>query len=242
MKILVACEKSGVVREAFRQRGHQAFSCDLLPADDGSVFHFQEDAKRVMKKHPWDLVIAHPPCTRLCNSGVLRLYRDGKKRNGVSDRAWQEMERGARFFRFFLEAGRVMRISVENPIMHGYARAIIGFGAVERQTVQPYQFGDDASKATVLWLRNLPPLEIDPGNYCKPRMVCGECGARSSYSAAFGKGCPHCGAEAGLLRPRWANQTDSGQNRLPPSAGRAAERAKTYRGIANAMAEQWGSL
>lgn len=153
MKVLVACESSGVVRQAFRDRGHDAWSCDLLPADDGSRFHIRADAANVARDG-WDLLIAHPPCTRLANSGVRWLA----ERN-----LWAEMEEGARFFRQFLDAP-VLRIAIENPIPHKYALRKIG--RAYDQIVQPWMFGHGETKATCLWLRNLPPLQptdIVPG-------------------------------------------------------------------------------
>lgn len=146
MRVLIACESSGVSRRAFRERGHDAWSCDLLPADDGeTAHHIQDDARRVMGL-PWDLVIAHPPCTRLCNSGVRWLAeRD----------LWDDMREGAEFFLACLNAN-APRVAVENPVMHRYAREIVGRGP--DFTVQPWQFGDDFKKRTCFWTRGLPPL------------------------------------------------------------------------------------
>lgn len=193
LNVLVACERSGVVREAFRRLGHNAWSCDMEPADDGSSHHITGDALEAIWNHSpmWDLVIAHPPCTRLSNSGALRLYRGGKFENGRDEAKWSEMERAALFFRrFFLEYSGPL--CVENPIQHGHARELHGCGR-PTQIIQPHDFGDDASKATGLWLRGLP--ELCPTRYVPPRIVNG--------------------------RPRWANQTDSGQNRLGPEPTRA---------------------
>jgi len=110
MKVLVACEFSGVVREAFRRCGHNAWSCDLLPADDGSEYHIHGNAREVLDGQ-WDLLIAHPPCTRLANSGVRWL----QERN-----LWNELDDACALFRMFLNAP-VPRICVENPIPHKYA-------------------------------------------------------------------------------------------------------------------------
>lgn len=244
LKVLVCCECSGVVRSAFRALGHEAWSCDLKPATDGSEHHIQGDAfsfYALGRPADWDLVITHPVCTYLCNSGALRLYVGGKKANGPDADRWDKMRQGAAFFRRFFDeyAGP---LCAENPVMHGHATAAIGpLPGVSKQTVQPYQFGDDASKATVLWLRGLPALTVDPADYCNPRMVCSECGKSDDYAAAFKHGCKGCGAEAGLLRPRWSNQTDSGQNRLAPSPTRGAQRAVTYPGIARAVALQFSA-
>lgn len=158
MNILVACEFSGVVREAFNAyHGNRAVSCDLLPPEDGRTdCHLQGDALNVLHAQRWDLVIAHPPCTFLCNSGVRWLY--GGKGKTIDGARWAEMEKSARFFLSFFTEYRGP-LCVENPIMHGHARKLIGEppGSV-RQTVQPWQFGHAETKATVLWLRGLPPL------------------------------------------------------------------------------------
>lgn len=149
MRVLVACEYSGVVREAFRRRGHDAWSCDLLPADDGSPFHYQESITHVIPRWTmqWDFLIAHPPCTRLCNSGVRWLA----ERN-----LWADMRDAAEFFHWFLHLP-VERIAVENPVMHKYAREIVGRGP--DFTIQPWQFGHGEVKRTCFWTKNLPPLK-----------------------------------------------------------------------------------
>ncbi len=145
MRVLVACEFSGTVRRAFRALGHDAWSADLLPAEDGALHHIQGDVRWLLRQ-PWDLVIAHPPCTRLCNSGVRWLAeRD----------LWQDMREGAAFFLECLNAN-APRVAVENPVMHKYAREIVGRGP--DFTVQPWQFGDPAKKRTCFWTRGLPPL------------------------------------------------------------------------------------
>ena len=154
MRVLIACEFSGVMRRAFRARGHDAWSCDLLPAADCSEFHFQGDCRNVILREHWDLLIAHPTCTYLCNSGVRWLY-GGKGHKRDLDR-WAEMQLGALFFKWLLERPECPRIAVENPIMHVYARDIIG--RRPDQIVQPWWFGDEAFKATGWWLRGLPKL------------------------------------------------------------------------------------
>ena len=199
VRVLVACEYSGAVRDAFRRRGHDAWSVDLLPDDTGSPWHYQERAENVIGLG-WDLLIAHPPCTYLCSSGLH-----------WNKRVPGREEKTAEALRFVLDLmdADVPRIAIENPVGR------IGTGVRPAdQYVQPYQFGHDASKRTGLWLKNLPKLM--PTQYVEPRMVDG--------------------------RPRWGNQTDSGQNRLGPSAERWKVRSATYRGIADAMAEQWGDL
>jgi hypothetical protein len=164
MRVLVACEWSGRVRDAFRSKGHDAWSCDLLPSPDMS-YHLQGDVRELMAKHwPWDLVIAHPPCTYLSNSGVLRLYKDGKKVNGRDFKRWELMRQAAEFFWWFIDSS-VPKLCVENPVMHRHAMSLMD-GVTYDQIIHPWQFGEDASKATCLWLRNLPPLvptKILPG-------------------------------------------------------------------------------
>jgi len=193
----VACEYSGAVRDAFRARGHDAMSCDLLPTDvDGP--HYQGDVFDVIG-NGWDLMIAHPPCTYLCSSG---LHWNGR----VEGRA-AKTEDALAFVRALLDAP-IPRIAIENPV------GCIGTRIRKAdQTIQPHQFGDDASKATCLWLKGLPLLT--PTDRVPGRMVNG--------------------------KARWANQTDSGQNRLAPSADRWKLRSATFPGIAAAMADQWGN-
>lgn len=145
LRVLVACEFSGVVRDAFLAKGHDAVSCDLLPTESPGP-HIEGDVLGVIEDG-WDLMVAHPPCTYLCNSGVRWLHeRPGR---------WAKMEAGASFFRALLEAP-VSHIAIENPVMHGYARELVGRGP--DQCVQPWEFGEDASKRTCFWLRALPPL------------------------------------------------------------------------------------
>jgi len=156
LKVLIGCERSGVIREAFRALGHDAYSCDLAPAEDGSPFHLRMDVREALKRGPWDLFIVHPDCTRLANSGVLRLYVGGSQKNGRDIHKWEAMQIAAEFFREMLNAP-VPRICVENPVMHRWAKQIVG--VQQTQTIQPWQFGDDASKRTCLWLKGLPPLE-----------------------------------------------------------------------------------
>ena len=149
--MLVACEYSGRVRDAFLAMGHDAVSCDLLPSETPGP-HIQGDVLDIIQE-PWDLVIAHPPCTRLCNSGVRWLAeRD----------LWQEMREGAEFFLACLRAN-APRVAVENPVMHKYAREIIGRGP--DFTVQPWHFGDNAKKRTCFWTRGLPDLLATCGKF-----------------------------------------------------------------------------
>lgn len=208
---MVACEFSGAVRSAFRALGHDAWSCDLLPAADGSEFHLQGDVKFAIAENngfffpqlgrhvAWDLMIAHPPCTYLCSSGL----HWNKRRPGRAALTEESLE----FVRLLLDAP-IERIALENPI------GCIGTRIrPASQIIQPYQFGHDASKQTCLWLKNLPLLKGT--RYVEPRIVNG--------------------------KKRWGNQTDSGQNKLGPSADRWALRSETYPGIAQAMADQWGN-
>ena len=167
IQVLIACEFSGVVREAFNAySGVSSYSCDLLPAEDGNTEqHIQGDAIAALKSREWDLVIAHPPCTFLCNSGVRWLYNKDGTHNAER---WANMREGARFFRaFFTEYHG--KLVVENPIMHKHARDYIGLGDCERQTVQPWQFGHMETKGTVLWLRGMPKLK--PTNNVKEAMM-----------------------------------------------------------------------
>lgn len=155
MRVLVACEFSGVVRRAFAYRGHDAWSCDLLPAEDGSNRHIVGDARDILNDG-WDLLmVAHPPCTRLCASGVRWLHEPprGKTRAAM----WRDLDEGAALFSAFWNAP-IERICVENPVMHRHAKERIANYAPFAQSIQPWQFGHPETKRTCLWLRNLPPL------------------------------------------------------------------------------------
>jgi len=195
-RVLVACEYSGVVREAFRKQGHDAWSCDLLPSDDGSPNHYTCDMCAVVGRR-WDLLIAHPPCTYLCSSGLHWNKR-------MPGRAY--MTEAAIVFVKWISELDIPRIAIENPIGCLSTR----FRKPD-QIIQPWQFGHPESKATCLWLKNLPKLE--PTNVL-PKPASG----------------------------RWENQTASGQNKLGPSADRWKIRSRTYQGIADALAEQYGKL
>lgn len=197
MRVLVACEYSGTVRDAFRKRGHDAISCDLMPTDvDGP--HYQGDVFDIIDDG-FDLMIAHPPCTYLSASGLHWTTR------GLRDP--QLTEDALAFVRLLMDAP-IERIAIENPISV-ISRRI----RKPDQIIQPWQFGHDASKKTCLWLKCLPPLAAT--EIVAPRIVNG--------------------------KKRWGNQTDSGQNKLPQTTDRWRIRSKTYQGIADAMAEQWGS-
>ncbi len=183
MKVLVACEYSGTVRDAFLAAGHIALSCDLLPSDAPGP-HLQGDVREVLEMG-WDLMIAHPPCTHLAVSGARWFHLKQ-----------QEQQEALRFVRMLLEAP-IPRIALENPVSIISSRI-----RKPDQTIQPWQFGHGETKATCLWLKNLPPLE--PTNIVD-------------------------GREARI-------------HRMPPSPTRWKERSKTYQGIADAMAQQWGSI
>jgi hypothetical protein len=198
MRVLIACEFSGTVRNAFENRGHDAWSCDLLPSNTIGN-HYQGDVRDILNDE-WDLMIAHPPCTYLCSSG-LHWNKRRPERVSLTEEALD-------FVRLLLNAP-IPRIALENPVGCISTRV-----RPYDQAIQPYEYGHNASKKTCLWLKNLPPLR--PTQFIEPRMVNG--------------------------RPRWNNQTDSGQNRLPPSEDRWAIRSETYQGIAEAMAAQWGIL
>lgn len=204
MKILVACEYSGTVRDAFAAKGHDAWSCDLLPTDSpGQHLIMDNDMhlKDTLYEQHWDMVIGHPPCTRLTNSVIWYI----KKHN-----LYHEVEQAAIFFNMILNCP-AKYICVENPIQHNIAKQYI---RKQDQIIQPYEFGEDASKATCLWLKNLPLLK--PTDYYPARIVNG--------------------------KKRWGNQTDGGWNKLGPSPTRGHERSKTYEGIAKAMADQWSNV
>ena len=155
MRVLIACEFSGTVRRAFTARGHDAWSCDLLPAEDGSNRHIVGDARDLLNDE-WDLLmVAHPPCTRLCNSGVRWLTTAPPGRTLAE--MWAELEVGAALFSDFWNA-KIPRIAVENPVMHRHAKALIEDYAPPAQSVQPWQYGHGEVKRTCLWLRGLPVL------------------------------------------------------------------------------------
>ena len=155
MKMLVACEFSGTVRRAFRDAGHDAWSCDLLPAEDGSNQHVIGDARDILD-WGWDLlIVAHPPCTRLCNSGVRWLH--GPPPGKSTEQIWSELDEAAELFSMFWNAP-IERICIENPVMHKHAKARIKNYRDFAQSIQPWQFGHGETKRTCLWLKNLPPL------------------------------------------------------------------------------------
>jgi hypothetical protein len=155
-RVLVACEASGTVRRAFAARGHDAWSCDLRQADDRSNRHIVGDARDYLHL-AWDLLmVAHPPCTRLCNSGVRWLTASPPGR--TRDDMWRELDEAAALFSDFWCAP-IDRICIENPVMHRHAKERIRNYAPFAQSIQPWQFGHGETKRTCLWLRGLPALD-----------------------------------------------------------------------------------
>lgn len=155
MKVLVACEYSGIVRDAFLERGHDAWSCDLLPTERNSNRHIVGDVREILHDG-WDmLMVAHPPCTRLCNSGVRWLYKPPKGK--TKEQMWHELQEGADLFSDMWNAP-IEKICVENPVMHKHAKALIRNYQEFAQSVQPWQFGHGEVKRTCFWLKNLAPL------------------------------------------------------------------------------------
>jgi len=146
VRVLVACEFSGIVRDAFIKKGHYAISCDILPSDKPGP-HYQGDVFDIVGGG-WDLMIAHPPCTYLSNSSVCHLHTDPSR--------WGKLEIGVAFFKALWELD-IPKIAVENPIMNKYAKRLIGCGQ-QAQVVQPWWFGHPEKKATCLWLKGLPKL------------------------------------------------------------------------------------
>lgn len=226
MRVLIACERNGVIREAFIKAGHDAWSCDLVDTLTPGP-HIKGDALAVLCAG-WDLMIAHPDCTYLTCSAEWA-YSDGPYHQkvkpgtlvGAARRAARE---NALRFVEALAAAPIPRIAIENPAIGAINRNVdlvkYGFRSnFPTQIIQPHQFGHDASKATGLALKGLP--DLTPTMRVDPRMVL---------------------QPSGRTLPRWANQTDSGQNRLSPGEGRAMARAKTYQGWADAMVAQWGDL
>lgn len=163
MKVLIGCEQSGVVRDAFLELGHDAWSCDLLPSETPSNRHIQGDIRDVMMMDDWDLLaVMHPPCTRLCNSGVHWLHKAPP--NKTLEDMWRELDEGAELFSDVWNVEHIKMVAVENPVMHKYAKERIRNFKPHSQSIQPWQFGHDESgpdnekKRTCLWLRNLPNL------------------------------------------------------------------------------------
>ena len=211
MKILIGCEESQAVCRAFRKLGHEAYSCDLQECSGGRPeWHLQIDVFEAIKLKKWDMGIFFPDCTYLTCCAEW-CYNDIQTKKIKPGTLTGEARREARdiaesFFMKFTELD--FPWCIENPVGIMSTRY-----RKPNQNIQPYNFGEDASKRTCLWLNGLP--ELKPTGYIEPRIVDG--------------------------KPRWDNQTDSGQNKLPPSEDRAKLRSKTYQGIADAMADQWSN-
>lgn len=216
MKVLIGCEKSGIVRRAFTERGHDAWSCDLLPADDRSNRHIQGDIRDILNDG-WDmLIVAHPPCTRLCRSGRRWLSGPGKMtppKQLPRGRTWESMkaefEAGVDLFVACWRAP-VAHVAIENPEMHDLARDRMPPDVPKPHMVQPFWFGHPEYKATGWYLRGLLPLAVTN---------------RLSE--------PEKGSDEWKAWHRvW---------RMPPGKDRGQERSKFFPGMAAAMADQWGA-
>lgn len=206
LRVLIGCETSGRVRRAFLDRGHDAWSCDLLPAEDRSNRHIIADVRDLLNDG-WDLLaVMHPPCTRLCNSGVRWLSAPPPGR--TKEEMWTELDQGAALFSACWNAP-IERIAVENPIMHRHAKARIENYAPPTQFIQPWWFGEPAFKATGLYLRGLPKLV--PTNKLTPP------------------------APGTAEHKAWSRV-----HRASQKPDRWRERSRTYQGIADAIADQWG--
>lgn len=201
LRILVACEASGIVREQFRRLGHNAWSCDLRPVEDDSPYHIQDDVLLHLEDG-WDMMIAHPTCTYLCVSGL----HWNKRRPERAEKTHEAV-----LFFMSLADAPIPRIAIENPV--GCMSTIY---RKPDQIIQPWQFGNPYSKKTCLLLKGLPKLE-------------------STFVMT-----PSRFQENG--KPRWANQTPTGQNSLGPSEDRWRKRSLTFPGIASAMADQWSNF
>ena len=196
MKVLVACEYSGIVRDAFAAKGHDAWSCDILPTESPGN-HFQGDVLKHLDKG-WDLMIAHPPCTHLAVSGA-RWFTEGKK-------PWSLQEEALNFVRKLLDAP-IDKIALENPV------SVISTKIRKpNQIIQPFEYGHDVTKRTCLWLKNLPNLK--PTKIVKPDIV--------------------------LVNGKKMSRMHYDSFKLP-SKERSKVRSKFYTGIAEAMADQWGT-
>lgn len=218
--VLIGYSRCQATRQAFEAQGHTVYTCDLLPA--GGTNHLQMDVWKALAAHDWDFAVLHPMCTYLTVSAAWAFKEpdyDKYPEHGYHQQVRPETLVGAARVRARDEAIANFQalldlpfpVAVENPSRSFLNKAI----RPPDQVVHPWQFGSDASKATGLWLtRGTPLLVADPADAVEPRMVKG--------------------------LPRWANQTDSGQNRLTPSAERWLARSATYPGIAHAMGTQWG--
>ena len=208
MKVLIACEESQSITKEFRKLGHEAFSCDILPCSGGHPeWHYQQDVFEVIDQG-WDMMIAHPPCTYLSVSGARWLYnKDGSK----NEERWRNQSEALNFVQRLMDVP-IDKIAIENPV------SVISSNIRKpEQIIQPWMFGDEATKTTCLWLKNLPLL--------KPTKVVGK-GERVVFKS--GKSHPQWYAEA-LSKAKTAEE-------------RRNLRSKTFPGIAQAIANQWGGL
>lgn len=232
MRVLIACEFSGIVRDAFIARGHDALSCDLLQSERPGP-HYQGDVRDILSDG-WDLMVAHPPCTHLAVSGA-RWFKHKLR----------EQAEALAFVQTLLDAP-IPRLALENPV------SIIS-SRIRRpdQIIQPWQFGHPESKTTCLWLKGLQPLRPTQ-TVRRPAWIPCECCedfiCTIHQTHAYDCSCPDIevwarrGIDPYSEGGRWENQTPSGQNKLGPSPTRWADRSRTYQGIADAMADQWGTV
>ena len=203
LKVLIACEESQTTCKAFRELGHEAYSCDLQDCSGGHPeWHFKEDVLPLLEL-PWDLIIAHPPCTYMSNAGACRMY---PKAGMISQERLEKALEAKAFFMKFLEC-RCEYVAIENPIPLHVVEL-----PVASQVIQPYEFGEPYSKATLLWLKNLPPL-FPTCLMAKHTPWC----PSNTHKYAHGIGSGHIG-----------------------NAFNARKRSKTFEGIAKAFARQWG--
>jgi site-specific DNA-cytosine methylase len=208
MRVLVACEESQTITKEFRALGHEAYSCDLLDCSGGHPeWHLQGDVSLFVDKD-WDLMIAHPPCTYLSVSGARWMYN----KDGSINTDRQTNQNLALDFVDYLMAVNIPRIAIENPVS-----VISTLIRKPDQIVQPWMFGDEATKTTCLWLKNLPKLE--------PTNVVGK-GERTIF-------------KSGKSHPKW--YADALAN-AKTAAERRTLRSKTFPGIAKAIAQQWGKF
>lgn len=220
-KVLIGYSACPLTRVAFEAQGCEVWTCDLLPARGGHTNHIRRDIWDILHQD-WDMAVLHPMCTYLTVSAAWA-YGDGpyhqkvKPETLVGAARREAREEAIENFRQLLALP--FPVAIENPGRSFVNKAI----RPPDQIIQPYEFGDDASKATGLWLSGLPELKVYKEHYCCGRMVEWPRGSRKPVL-------------------RWANQTDSGQNRLTPSATRWLERSATYPGIAAAMGAQWGAF
>lgn len=209
-RVLIGCERSGIVRDAFLARGFDAWSCDIEPDDRRSNRHIRNDVREVLS-WGWDLlIVAHPPCTRLCNSGVRWLTQPPPGRTLAE--MWRELDEGAALFSDLWNVESIPHVAIENPIMHRHGRERIANYA-SPQIVQPWWFGEPQFKATGLYLRNLPQL------VASDRLIPPKAGTAKHR--------------------RWSRvHRHSGWGRHGET--RAQARSRFFPGMAAAMAEQWG--